>query len=218
VLRGFFGQEAAFGNELPEAKKIKQDEPGELTSADNRKTKYATVAISPLALITSPGTFGFGGISGGYFITPDIIGEVYYNRSASGAGRYETLHTFAYGKFFLTNSMYINAGIGQRKLIHDLYFEEQTGSDYYNGPSAEVTTNGLGLVVAAGNRWQWSVLTLGLDWGMLFVPVVLTSKKTYIYGSNRTDESSLAPYRDKALDTANASAFFLPQFWIGILF
>ena len=102
----------------------------------------------------------------GYYITPNIIAELGLYRGAGltkigeTEGRLNWKYTEARTKWFLGNSFYINAGVGQKKLDINL--------DFLKSPSQLLAS---GLSYGIGNRWQWETFSIGCDWVGAFRPL-----------------------------------------------
>ncbi len=184
------------------------------TSDQIRGQKSGYIAISPLLFTVE--TIGYGGIKAGCFFSEAITLELHRDQTTSLGGRYDIQQTFMSLMYYTGNSFFLRLGVGNRKIQHDLRYENEVYYHEYEGPDVVLKTNVVGGVFGLGNRWQLGRLTIGGDWFSLFIPSQIINKRRAIYGTNL---ENLEELEEKSLNRQRSiGTIIFPQFIIGMAF
>lgn len=160
---------------------------GAATSEDNRHHKVAALFIEPIGFTFTP----VKGIRGEFFLGADNMLDASYVVSGKVGffdWGYEKTVIDVKFKHFLTNTFYVDGGLGieQYKVTYDV---KQTGSlTTYKTLSG--TASNFGGEVHVGNQWQWEGFSLGCDWAGYFFALSKSFSAGSADGVDATDKAS----------------------------
>ena len=116
----------------------------------------------------SPPGLGIGA-QGGVFLKKNINVGVSYMAMGVSYLNFELVSHLSTLKseYFITESFYINLGLGQRSinLKHDSFESTKTAS-----------ISSWGVSTGIGNRWRWEYVSIGCEWITLFYPLMGSKK------------------------------------------
>jgi hypothetical protein len=145
------------------------------------------------------------GLKLGYFLKPDYVLE-YSTNTTTNLGGTSDINQSVMVRSFLGNSFNIAMGVNNRrekiefqtdKLVSVFDSAIQRSSDAnITGIKNHITATDYGIQVFLGNQWQWSYVTLGIDWVGYYHPLKTLENKlvqeiSYKGGRNDRRESQL---------------------------
>ena len=151
-------------------------------------------------------TNGIGaGLRFGYFLKPDYVLEYSTNATSNFVSSSE-INQAVMVRSFLGNSFNISMGINKRReetgFLTDFLMSvfdsaiEKSSDENITGIKNHISATDYGIQVFLGNQWQWSYITVGIDWVGYYHPLKTVENKlvqeiSYKDGHNDRRESKL---------------------------